>query len=277
MKKAFTLAEVLITLAIIGVVAALTIPTLVVNYQKKVTMTKLKKEYNYINNAFRAYMATEGVNDMKDTTLWKLMPSSGVMGDTITPHDFAGSENSAFRNELNKIFRIADVTTIGNPPVNYEVKVKRMNGEDEVPMFPGVIILQDGTILYTEFFTRPNRAYCNSGNCTSLEQFQKERQTPTRLWEDIAHILIAPNGFKENIVMGKDLFDYRLGSNGIIYPKAGIDDAVYSGCSYSGDMSKCSQYWKNEGSPFYSCVNTSNIAGHGCIARIMEEGWEMNY
>jgi len=37
MKKdfAFTLAEVLITLAIIGVVAAMTIPTLVANYQEK--------------------------------------------------------------------------------------------------------------------------------------------------------------------------------------------------------------------------------------------------
>jgi prepilin-type N-terminal cleavage/methylation domain-containing protein len=43
MKKAFTLAEVLITLAIIGVVAALTIPTVVRNYQKTQTVTQLKK------------------------------------------------------------------------------------------------------------------------------------------------------------------------------------------------------------------------------------------
>ena len=34
-KKAFTLAEVLITLAIIGIVAALTIPTLIQNYQER--------------------------------------------------------------------------------------------------------------------------------------------------------------------------------------------------------------------------------------------------
>lgn len=34
-KKAFTLAEVLITLGIIGVVAAMTLPTLVGEYQKK--------------------------------------------------------------------------------------------------------------------------------------------------------------------------------------------------------------------------------------------------
>lgn len=35
MKRAFTLVEVLITLGIIGVVAALTLPALIENYQKK--------------------------------------------------------------------------------------------------------------------------------------------------------------------------------------------------------------------------------------------------
>jgi len=42
-KAAFTLAEVLITLAIIGVVAAMTIPTLVQGYKKKVVETRLQK------------------------------------------------------------------------------------------------------------------------------------------------------------------------------------------------------------------------------------------
>ena len=52
-KSAFTLAEVLITLGIICVVAALTLPTLVANYQKKVTVTKLEKAYTILNQAFK--------------------------------------------------------------------------------------------------------------------------------------------------------------------------------------------------------------------------------
>ena len=42
-KKAFTLAEVLITLGIIGVVAAMTLPGLVQNYQKKLQPPVLKQ------------------------------------------------------------------------------------------------------------------------------------------------------------------------------------------------------------------------------------------
>ncbi len=44
-KAAFTLAEVLITLGIIGVVAAMTIPTLISNYQRKVLAAQFKKSY----------------------------------------------------------------------------------------------------------------------------------------------------------------------------------------------------------------------------------------
>ena len=52
-KSAFTLAEVLITLAIIGVVAAMTIPTLISSYREKVVETKLVKFYKffYCNNS----------------------------------------------------------------------------------------------------------------------------------------------------------------------------------------------------------------------------------
>ena len=42
-NKAFTLAEVLVTLGIVGVIAAMTIPMLITNYQKRLTLTRLKK------------------------------------------------------------------------------------------------------------------------------------------------------------------------------------------------------------------------------------------
>lgn len=56
MKKntfGFTLAEVLITLGIIGVVAAITIPALITDYQKRATVTKLQRAISVINQAYR--------------------------------------------------------------------------------------------------------------------------------------------------------------------------------------------------------------------------------
>ena len=52
-KKGFTLAEVLITLGIIGVVAALTIPTLIQNYKKREVETSLEKIYTTVNQAIK--------------------------------------------------------------------------------------------------------------------------------------------------------------------------------------------------------------------------------
>ena len=51
MKKGFTLAVVLITLGIIGIVAALTLPALISNYRKNLVVERLKKFYTVMNQA----------------------------------------------------------------------------------------------------------------------------------------------------------------------------------------------------------------------------------
>ena len=66
-KPAFTLAEVLITLGIIGVVAALTMPSLIANYQKKVLVAQLKKDVNFIQNSVKYILAQSGVDSYLDT------------------------------------------------------------------------------------------------------------------------------------------------------------------------------------------------------------------
>ena len=49
---AFTLAEVLVTLGVLGVVAAMTMPTLMSSHQKKVYAVQMNKVYNELQQAF---------------------------------------------------------------------------------------------------------------------------------------------------------------------------------------------------------------------------------
>ena len=63
MKKGFTLAEVLITLGRIGVVAAMTIPTLMTKYAKQRTETQLVKFYSMMNQTLRMSVADNGDPD----------------------------------------------------------------------------------------------------------------------------------------------------------------------------------------------------------------------
>ncbi|MDO5438115.1 MAG: type II secretion system protein [bacterium] len=60
MKKAFTLAEVLITLAIIGVVAAISIPSVISNSQQQEFKTGLRKAVSVLNSAITMNMAIDG-------------------------------------------------------------------------------------------------------------------------------------------------------------------------------------------------------------------------
>ena len=62
-KSGFTLAEVLITLGIIGVVAALTIPTLINKYQEKELITRARNTYSQITNAIDMARAENGYGD----------------------------------------------------------------------------------------------------------------------------------------------------------------------------------------------------------------------
>lgn len=60
MKSAFTLAEVLITLGIIGVIAAIILPSVMANYQYKAVGVKLAKFLSTTEGAARAYAVNDG-------------------------------------------------------------------------------------------------------------------------------------------------------------------------------------------------------------------------
>ena len=99
-KTAFTLAEVLITLGIIGVVAALTLPALINNYEKSIVETRMQKFYTNINAALKLSIVENG--DMVD---WAFPQNY---------YDADGSEkffNMYLKNNLQYLKTVSRVTT----------------------------------------------------------------------------------------------------------------------------------------------------------------------
>ncbi|MBR1753498.1 type II secretion system protein, partial [bacterium] len=85
--RGFTLAEVLITLGIIGVVAALTIPTLMQKTDERETVSKLKKFYSEISQAYSLAKTEHGTPDnWYNGVEYNVgdIDASNIMGDIIT-------------------------------------------------------------------------------------------------------------------------------------------------------------------------------------------------
>ena len=96
-KTAFTLAEVLITLAIIGIVAAMTMPTLIQHFQKKSLETQTQRFYSMMSQAVKQYMADYGVDDLRHTPL-----ASDNYEDTGSPEAIA-----SIRDFVTKYLKVA--------------------------------------------------------------------------------------------------------------------------------------------------------------------------
>ena len=71
--EGFTLAEVLITLMIIGIVAALTIPSVISNYQQQEFKTGLKKAVSVLNEAIQMNIVHEGETPYENGDLFSYL------------------------------------------------------------------------------------------------------------------------------------------------------------------------------------------------------------
>ena len=80
-KQGFTLAEVLITLGIIGVVAALTLPVLISNYRKSIVETRLKRVSSVLSNVMQF-----AVNDNGESKNWETVNSKIFIERYLIPY-----------------------------------------------------------------------------------------------------------------------------------------------------------------------------------------------
>ncbi len=138
-EHAFTLAEVLVTLGIIGVVAALTLPALITDYRDKELETRAKKAYSIINQAVQKGQVAHGV--VGDNT--------ALFDENKTSEEVALDFSKCF----NKVKFCKNSKIAGCKNTNYRIKYNSLwssgtgvSIDSDISGLPK-IVLPDGMIL----------------------------------------------------------------------------------------------------------------------------------
>ncbi len=110
-KEAFTLAEVLITLAIIGVVAAISIPSVISNSQQQEFKTGLRKAVSVLNSAITMNMALDGETPYDNANLYGFLIKHMAVIKTSTRTGFTSTTSHASgeaHSNTNSVFYTTD-------------------------------------------------------------------------------------------------------------------------------------------------------------------------
>lgn len=174
--RGFTLAEVLITLGIIGVVAAMTLPSVINSYEKKETISKIKKVYSVLSQT-----SLFAIPEYGDPEGWEMPTGSSV----ATGKFFAEKYLIPYLN----VARVCESND--NPDCNYTIY--KLNGSP-----------------FTDYiYTRTYRFYLNDGTFLMVHT-GGDSQHPK-----LVVILFDINGKRGQNKLGRDIFilQYLLQTN----------------------------------------------------------------
>ena len=177
-KVAFTLAEVLTTLGIVGVVSALTIPLLIGKYSDMQRSVALKKAYTNLSQAIFMSQQEHG-----DTSEWDRAPY----------HDKGMLEwsNEYIFKYMKKVTACEGGNNKLKCPTDSDKICNAQNGTcSDVKLTMAIYVLADGENIYIY----------SGGN-------------PVAGKSDFLHILVDTNGVKKPNVYGKDVFVFTLALN----------------------------------------------------------------
>jgi prepilin-type N-terminal cleavage/methylation domain-containing protein len=228
--SAFTLAEVLITLLIIGVVASLTIPAIIAETEKAETSTQVKKYQSVLQQAVLSIKNEYG--SVLDSPL-------------NSDEDYVNSWNT-FKTHLNLV---KDCGTTGSNCWGNGM-YRYLNGDDWVNKntdFGGKGILQDGSSI--QFMAR---TYCSRNRSINL--------SGPLYNSNCTIVYIDVNGPKPPNQGGRDVFCWYINRNDTVYPLGSLDD-IYGGCNKnSSDTAP-----NNDGAPGIGIGCTAKIIKEGKI------------
>ena len=199
----FTLAEVLITLGIIGVVAALTIPVFIANYKNKVLLNQAKNAYSKLSNAL---LLVKSQNDYNS------------YAELFTPN----ATNDDLIQELSKNIQMTKICKSAQGGCwNWKTKYYKKtyyNGNSIYLDYTrsSSAVLNDGSVILISNFNK-------NGDCNWVNSYVKRDSKGNPLKDEngnniiandkdyrCGQIIIDVNGAKAPNQMGADTFDFDV-------------------------------------------------------------------
>ncbi len=241
-KTAFTLAEILITLAIIGIVAALTIPSMINKYQKRIYITGLQKNYAVLTAAFKAAQIENG-----DVINW----------------DWSNTENIA--DILSKYLKVEK-----KYPVNsdvYKVMCHEDNGftHKNNSFNPQYMWLSNKWHISSPFIAnRTASIKLTNGACVGVNPLDNNYDSIREIFLDINGSSKSPN------VAGKDLFFFYINDKNELKPFGDTWSNEDLGVVVSPEESQTDPKGN-------ACTVKNYNGGRVCAEKIIREGWRITY
>lgn len=236
--KAFTLAEVLITLGIIGAIAAITLPSLYGHIQEIIFTNKLIKTYNELSQATKLIVEDYGgINNLGSMGVYKtLLPQYMKISSGSTPSDY-----KTYLIGGNKTNNLSYYTW------NY---------------------LQNGAVLRLPVITPDygdNGYACYQTMALNESHYGTYRST-------CGLIVIDLNGKQRPNIFGKDIFVFALVTDGVI-PLGSSKETIWCQQFNSAETARTNSYYSqnysawviyNKNMDYLHCSDLSWKGKHKC-------------
>lgn len=241
---AFTLAEVIIVLGIVGIISQMVIPPLIENAQKREYVASLKKVASELDEMLLNLTVDYGcTGNLKATSLFDVGDTNAALGAAIAPYfkitkncGAGASATGCWSNSTHQYFDGADTA-----------------GTDF-----------DASTGY-KFITTDGMSWVfsnDSGGCTTTSW------GTSYLSQVCGYVYVDVNGLKKPNSYGRDIFGFYL-SNG-----KGAQAVAYGTINSNNGT----DWWNNGSANRCSSSSTgTDRQGKYCTGRIIEKGWVMDY
>lgn len=237
-KKGYTLAEVLICIGIVSVLAALTIPRVIGSFDKKASGTSLGRTVELLQTGM-ANVLQEAQNNNDEGNAFSNLSAIRLSDIGLEGNTYITDGDNLFQNIISFINLTEDNT--------YNIEnIKTYTGDDPS---------DDAISGYTAYRLAKTGSVVMYKSIDGEADFNDDNTI-------LASILIDTNGNKAPNNFGKDIFLFGLANNGILIP-AGTQ-AYFD----SEDI--------NPQTVVNGCSDTPGN-GISCASRVMADKWEIKY